>query len=36
VSNNHTVVLLSNRGTNLDLDVVRQKLDAAILTYARG
>jgi CubicO group peptidase (beta-lactamase class C family) len=36
VSNNHTVVLLSNRGTNLDLELLRQRLDAAILTYARG
>jgi len=36
VRNDHTVVLLSNRGTSLDLDVLRQKLDATILTYARG
>jgi len=35
-SNNHTVVLLSNRGPSTDLLGLWRKLDAAIQTYAKG
>jgi CubicO group peptidase (beta-lactamase class C family) len=36
LSNNHTVVLLSNRGPSADLMGLWRNLDAAIQTYAKG
>ncbi len=36
LSNNHTVVLLSNRGAKIDIDRLLPQLDTAIQTYAKG